>query len=49
MKKSSFVSGTEKVTITKLSDGDYKVVEDSTHAGYIIKQKEIELLPPMVF
>ena len=39
---SSFVSGTEKVKITKLPDGEYKLVEDSTHDGYIIKQKEIE-------
>jgi len=30
------------VKITKLPDGDYKLVEDNTHTGYIIKQKEID-------
>ena len=39
---SSFISGTEKVTITKLPDGEYRLVEDSTYDGYIIKQKEID-------
>ena len=40
--KSSFTSGTAAVTIGKLPDGEYRLVEDSTKPGYIILQKEID-------
>ena len=39
---SSFTSGTTAVTIGKLPDGDYKLVEDGTKEGYIIVKKEID-------
>ena len=39
---SSFTSGSEAVTIGKLPDGEYRLVEDSSKPGYIIVQKEID-------
>lgn len=39
---SSFTSGTTMVTIGMLPDGEYRLVEDSTKAGYIIIKKEID-------
>ncbi len=39
---SSFTSGTTMVTIGKLPDGEYRLVEDSTKAGYLIIKKEID-------
>ena len=38
---SSFTSGTQKVTITNLPDGQYKLIENRTKDGYIIRQSEI--------